>query len=93
MEYQASLIRHRLDTAKTTSDVSDVNPSEDENSSNPPDDNSTIAYQLAKGRMRRRMWGWQSRWIGIRILALIHEQECWIDETGDELVHEVESMV
>jgi len=71
MEYQASLIRHRLDTAQTTSDVSDVNPSEDENSSNPPDDNSTIAYQLANGRMRRRMWGWQSRWIGSRILVLI----------------------
>ena len=66
MEYLASLIRHRLDTAKTASDASYVNPSEDGNSSNPPN-----AYQLAKGRMRRRMWGWQSRWIGTRILVLI----------------------
>jgi hypothetical protein len=37
MEYLASLIRHRLDTAKTASDASDGNPSEDGNSSNPPD--------------------------------------------------------
>jgi hypothetical protein len=45
MEYLASLIRHRLDTAKTASDASDVNPNEEGNSSNPPN-----AYQLAKGR-------------------------------------------
>jgi hypothetical protein len=45
MEYLASLICHRLDTAKTASDALDVNPSEDGNSSNPPN-----AYQLAKGR-------------------------------------------
>jgi hypothetical protein len=45
MEYLASLIPHRLDTVKTASDALDVNPSEDGNSSNPPD-----AYQLAKGR-------------------------------------------
>eukprot|EP00970_Alexandrium_tamarense_P014247 scaffold4011_cov115-Alexandrium_tamarense.AAC.3 len=50
MEYLASLIRHRLNTAKTASDASDVNPSEDDNSSNPLDDNNITAYRLAKGR-------------------------------------------